>query len=147
MKILHTLLLIVTFTFVASASAEDHKEWLQDGAPAANSDSRKTIDGFGASVIITADPDWESKWDTPTEVVPTFSVAQSLKRGEEAAILIFFANPALDAAGTVDVTFDLTMTGPDKKVTEDRGLNAFCRHIGRSADQYLSGGEYHTLHW
>jgi hypothetical protein len=146
MKILYTLLLILTFTFAASASADDHKEWLQNGAPAANSDARKTIDGFGASVIVTADPDWESKWATPSEVVPTFSVVQSLKRGEQATILIFFANPAVAAAGTVDVTFDLTITGPDKKVTENLEIKGFVGKLsGQPANIYLAGNVIHFI--
>jgi hypothetical protein len=146
MKTLHTLLLILSFTFVASASAEDHREWLQDGAPAANSDARKTIDGFGASVIVTADPDWESKWATPSEVVPTFSTVQSLKRGEKATVLIFFANPAVTVAGMVDVTFDLKITGPDKKVEENRGLKAFSGTLdGPPTNIYLAENVIHFI--
>jgi hypothetical protein len=140
MKTLYTLLLILTFTFVASASADDHREWLQGGVPAANSDASKTIDGFGASVIVSADPDWESKWDTPSEVVPTFSAVQNLKRGEQATILVFFANPAVAADGTVDVTYDLKITGPDKKVTENRGLKAITGTLpGPPTNIYLAG--------
>lgn len=140
------LLLIFTSAFTASASADDQKGWQQNGTPAVNSDTRKYIGGFGASVIITADPDWESQWNTPAEVVPNFSVVQKLKRGEQATILVFFANPALDAAGTVDVTFDLKITGPDKKVTENRGLRGFAGTLsGPPANIYLAGNTIHFV--
>ncbi|QEM68260.1 hypothetical protein FO488_08850 [Geobacter sp. FeAm09] len=125
MKSLLLLLFLLTFAINTLAVAADDGRWLRNGIPAVNSEASKTVNGFGASVLITADPDWESTWNTPSEAVPSFLVVQNLKRGEQASILVFFANPALDAAGTVDVTFDLKITGPDKKATENRGLKGF----------------------
>lgn len=140
MKFLLSLLLVVASAVMAPAFADDQKGWLQDGNPVAGTDSRKTVSGFGASLIITADPDWESEWDTPSEIVPMFSSVENLKRGEQADILVFFTNPALDAAGEVDVTYDLKITGPDKRVTENPGLKGFAGPLaGPPANTYLAG--------
>jgi len=124
MKFLFPLLLVAVCAVTAWASPGDHRVWLQDGSPVADSDARKSVNGFGASMIVTTDPDWEGKWNTPAEVTPTFSAVHDLKRGEQATILVFFANPALDAAGTADVTCDVRVIRPDRQVVEDRGMSA-----------------------
>lgn len=123
MKYLLALLFIAASVFAATASFGDWRS--QDGEPVSNTDARKSIDGFGAAVIITSDADWESKWKTPPSTTPNFSTTDKLKIGEQATILIFFANPKQDTAGSVDVTCDIKVTRPDGRVSDDRGLKGY----------------------
>ena len=113
--------------------------WRQDGHPIANTDVRKAVDGFGASVIITPDADWESKWNTPAETTPKFTTVEKLKIGERATILIFFANPQLDAAGSVNVTCDVKITRPNNQITDNHGLKGFTGKLrGPVTNTYLT---------
>src|SRR6266446_3679595 len=57
--------------------------------------------------------DWETKWNTPPETVPTFSEARTVKRGGVVTILIFFANPKTDARNAANVRCDLRVLRPD----------------------------------
>lgn len=140
MKFLLPLLLVALSAIMSFASPGVCGALPRDNPPAADSDTNKSVAGFGASLIVTADPDWESKWDTPSEVIPTFSEVQSLKRGEPATILVFFTNPALDAAGTADVTYDLKITGPDKQMSENHALKGFTGTLGGPpTNTYLAG--------
>ena len=139
MKLLLSLLLVFVPAFFASASTEDPMGWRQDGHPVANTDVRKAVSGFGASIIITPDPDWESKWNTPAETSPEFTTVEKLKIGERATILIFFANPKLDAAGSVDVTCDVKITRPNNQITDNRSLKGFTGKLrGPVTNTFLS---------
>ena len=139
MKFLLSLLLVFVSVSIASASTEDSMGWRQDGHPIANTDVRKAVDGFGASVIITPDADWESKWNTPAETTPKFTTVEKLKIGERATILIFFANPQLDAAGSVNVTCDVKITRPNNQITDNHGLKGFTGKLrGPVTNTYLT---------
>ncbi|MBT1073443.1 hypothetical protein [Pelotalea chapellei] len=124
MKILLTcffLLLSVT----ASVFGNETMGWRQDGKSIQNEDARKSINGFGAALIITPDLDWDAKWNTPADTSPRFSTVDKLKVGSEATILIFFANPKLNSDGNVNVTCDVKISRPNSKVTENKGLRGF----------------------
>src|SRR5882762_8600387 len=68
---------------------------------------------FGASLVVTPDEDWETKWNTPPETVPTFREARTVKRGGVVTILIFVANPKTDARNAANVRCDLRVLRPD----------------------------------
>jgi hypothetical protein len=139
MKFLLLLLLVFVPAIFASASTEDPMGWRQDGHPVANTDARKAVSGFGASIIITPDADWESKWNTPAETSPKFTTIEKLKIGERATILIFFANPKQDAAGSVDVTCDVKITRPNNQITDNHGLKGFTGKLrGPVTNSYLT---------
>ena len=84
-----------------------------DGKPAPDTESRKSLDGFGGWVATTSDADWRAKWETPADGTPTFKVSRTVKRGERLAVLIFLKNPAVDAKNAANVRCDLRVTRPD----------------------------------
>ncbi|MBJ6724609.1 hypothetical protein [Geomesophilobacter sediminis] len=127
------ILLYLLVLAVPTAHAGIGDNWYRDGRPAADDDTRKTIDGFGAAVILTSDKDWSEKWNTPSDVIPRFTTVDKLHRGESATLLIFFANPKQDAEGNVDITCDVKTIRPDNRVTEDKGLPGFKGKIAGSA--------------
>ncbi len=81
-------------------------------------------EGFGAAVVVTADPDWKKKWSPPAPRLPRIDQARSLRIGQKVWALLFLTNPSADLTGTVDVTCDLRMIRPNGRVTERRGLRA-----------------------
>lgn len=83
-----------------------------DGKPSPNTESRKSIRGFGGWLLVTPDQDWREKWSTPSGTVPRFNEAHAVQRGGKLTVLIFLANPALTAAGEADVTCDLEVVRP-----------------------------------
>jgi hypothetical protein len=96
----------------------------QNGMPVANTESRKSVENFGAFVLITSDADWQKKWNTPASETPRFTEIHKLRRGEKAWVLIFFANPQQNDDKWVDVKCDIKITRPNGKVTENKGVNA-----------------------
>ena len=118
---------------------DEPQSWRQNGAPVANSESRKSVDGFGAALIVTSDSDWEKKWNTPSNETPKFTTVDKLKRGEKAWILIFFANPRADARDSVDVVCDIKISRPNGKTTEDKGAKAMKGRIeGAATNTFLA---------
>jgi len=69
--------------------------------------------GFDAVLLITADGDWQAKWDTPPEVQPEFTAADTVREGGKLTLLVFVSNMALDAAGSTDILCDYVVTRPD----------------------------------
>ncbi|MBM7119959.1 hypothetical protein [Dyella kyungheensis] len=87
----------------------------EHGHPARDTDSRRSVNGFGGSLVVTPDADWQAKWQTPSDTVPHFSVAKIVPRGQQVFFLIFFANPLLKEDGTADITCDIDVLRPDGK--------------------------------
>lgn len=86
----------------------------------------QTSDGFSASLVITADPDWQQKWESPPEVAPRFDLATEVKEGGSLYILSFLSNPKLDAQGMTQVRCDLRISKPDGSLSGDeRDLPCF----------------------
>ena len=84
-----------------------------DGNPLPETESRRSQDGFSASLVVTPDRDWQAKWETPPETVPHFSEATEVSEGGELTVLTFLSNPLLSAAGMTDVACDFIVTRPD----------------------------------
>jgi hypothetical protein len=91
----------------------------------AETEARRTVQGFGVWLVVTPDPDWESKWNTPSSVVPHFTEARTVARGGKLTLLIFFSNPQPDRMGKVSVACDITVTRPDGSYSVN-ALNASC---------------------
>lgn len=91
----------------------------QEGAVLPDTSSSKSADGFAASMIITADPDWQKKWETPPDVTPRFELSHDVSAGGELYILAFLSNPQLDAGSMADVTCDLRISRPDGSLSSD----------------------------
>ena len=97
--------------------------------------------GFGGWVLVTPDANWQAKWETPSNTVPSFSRASEVKTGGKLFILIFFTNPKLDSSGQANVACDITLTRPDGSISTHQP-NAVCfRGVlkGDPHDTYLSG--------
>lgn len=108
--------LSVLLLFLLSASAFGQQGWRdQLGQASTNTDSRKSIDGFGGWLMVTPDADWKSKWETPADTVPSFGVAHTVARGKQLFVLIFFANPKLDGSNAADISCDIDILKPDGK--------------------------------
>ena len=97
---------------------DEHEGWkTKDGKLVPNTDSMKSIKGFGGWLIITADHDWEEKWNTPSYISPRFNEAKTVKYGQKLAILTFFINPKLSDDGTVNISCGIKVIRPDKTVS------------------------------
>lgn len=79
----------------------------------------QSSEGFSASLVITADPDWQQKWESPPDVAPRFDLATEVKEGGSLYILSFLSNPMLDAAGMAQVRCDLRISKPDGSLSGD----------------------------
>lgn len=111
-----------------------------NGRPLPESESAKSRQGFSASLIVTPDKDWQEKWNTPPETVPSFSTATEVSEGGELFILTFLSNPLLDADGITDVSCDFQVQRPDGSMSADeRGLPCFKAQLkGDPHNVYLS---------
>ena len=107
------LLLPLLLAFPAASMADDG--WIDmQGNPVPESDSAKSREGFSATVLVTADQDWQQKWDTPPETIPHFTTAREVGPGGELFVLTFLANPLVDAdSGMTDVACDFVVLRPD----------------------------------
>jgi len=95
---------------------------LQPGAqdtPLPATSATQSSEGFSASMVITADPDWQQKWESPPDVAPRFDLATEVKEGGSLYILSFLSNPMLDAQGMTQVRCDLRISKPDGSLSGD----------------------------
>ena len=95
---------------------------LQPGAqdtPLPATSATQSSEGFSASMVITADPDWQQKWEFPPDVAPRFDLATEVKEGGSLYILSFLSNPKLDAQGITQVRCDLRISKPDGSLSGD----------------------------
>ena len=75
---------------------------------------------FTSVILITSDPDWLQKWDTPSSTIPQFNVAPTLKAGDTAAVLILFSGLS-EAGGRLKLMCDIEirkLDGVTQKVPE-----------------------------
>lgn len=109
----------------------------QQGKPIPETEARRSKNGLGGSLLVTPDADWQEKWNTPADTIAEFKETKSVSRGQRIFILIFFANPRLDANGRANLSCDLDVTRPDGSVsTHQTGMACF--------QEKLLGGPYHT---
>ena len=97
----------------------------EQGRPVPNTDSRKSLNGFGGWLLVTSDTDWRAKWETPSTNVPRFNEAHTVARGKQLFVLTFFANPQLDAAGNADISCDIRILRPNGTSSVDQ-KDAIC---------------------
>jgi hypothetical protein len=92
--------------------------------------STQTVGDFSASMLVTADPNWQQKWETPPEVAPQFEPATEVSVGGDLYILAFVVNPKLDDAGMTNVRCDLRLMRPDGSLSGDeRDLPCFITRL------------------
>ncbi|WP_455925859.1 hypothetical protein [Pseudomonas putida] len=130
--------LIATSLACSSAHAGYWKD--ADGNPTPDTESRRTVDEFGGSLLLTTDLDWEKKWNTSPETIPHFREASVVSEGQKLFTLIFLANPKLSANQEANVTCDLKVTKPDGSLAVDQKA-AVClkqRLAGKPDNLYLA---------
>ncbi|MFL6707366.1 MAG: hypothetical protein ACJ8HI_04080 [Massilia sp.] len=133
--------LAVLMLSAANAGYAQDSGWRgSDGQPVANSASMRSEGEFGATLLVTPDADWEQKWNTPVHTIPSFKQTEVVKYGDKVTVLIFFANPKLDAQGSVNVRCDIKVFGPAGAVTsEQKDLRCFDGPLkGSPTNVYLS---------
>ena len=95
-----------------SAAAQD--VWhTPDGKAIPETPSRKVRNGFGVSLVITADADWQAKWDTPSHETPNFTGTDTVRTGGRLAILTFVVNLKPDSRNNLNVVSHIQVTRPD----------------------------------
>ena len=73
-----------------------------------------------AIALLTPDPDWEEEWRKPRGGgAPNFRTSARVEDGGELRMLLFFANPQLDANARADVACNVRVTRPDGSVPID----------------------------
>jgi len=103
---------LILVTLAVSAQAKDAGSAFQS-APLPTIGNRGEAGGFNGMLMVTPDADWKEKWNTPSSVTPYFTTTREVARGGKIFVLIFLANPGLDAQGTANVTCDLEVIRPD----------------------------------
>ena len=84
-----------------------------DGKAIPETPARKARNGLGVSLVITADSDWQAKWDTPSHVVPNFTGTETVSTGGRLSILTFVVNPKPDASNSLNVRSQIEVTRPN----------------------------------
>jgi hypothetical protein len=92
---------------------------MPDGTTVPESESRRSINGFGAWLVVTPDQDWAEKWGTPSTVTPRFNEAKEVRLGGKLTTLIFFANPLPNSNGEVHVVCDIKVVRPNGSMSVD----------------------------
>ena len=111
-----------------------------EGKPWTDTSARQAKRGFSGALVITADRDWAVKWATPGEGAPSISETSEVGPGGQLAILVFFANPKLDAGRKADIRCDIHVVRPDGSVSADQ-KNLVCYQgpaLGDERHVYLS---------
>jgi len=124
--------LALALLFVAVPVLAQQGGWRDDKSTLIpNTETRKSAGGFAGSILVTPDQDWSKKWNTPGKVTPRFPEAGTIPRGKKVWVLIFFANPKLDADGNSHITCDLRFVKPDGSVSFDKkGMTCFKGRLG-----------------
>lgn len=88
--------------------------WInKEGKAVPQTDAMKSEDGFAASLLITSDADWQTKWETPPDTTPSFTEASEVRLGGELFVLTFLSNPQIGGDDRPRVNCDVRMLRPD----------------------------------
>ncbi|HXK24301.1 MAG TPA: hypothetical protein VMS55_16655 [Myxococcota bacterium] len=94
------------------------------GAPLPDTAFRKSVDGFGAWVLVTSDMDWQEKLYSSARRL-YFTEADTVEKGGHLHVLIFFTNPGLTETGRAEIACDIEVERPDGSISIRR-LDAAC---------------------
>jgi hypothetical protein len=111
----------ITFLLLQTLSKGAETVWKDEtGKLAKDTEYRKAKDGFGGWLVVTPDTDWKKKWETSPETVPRFTTTNTVERGKELYILLFFTNPKVGQNGEADVSCDIRTIRPDGSLSVDQ---------------------------
>jgi len=131
------LLMVLLLQAAAHAQTGGWKD--RSGKPIAETESMKSVDGFGGSLVATTDEDWQQKWNTPPESTPHFTKAETVPYGKKVFFLIFVSNPKPDAAGRASVTCGLKILSPSgTPVLDQPDMQCFDGKVQNQHHLYLS---------
>jgi hypothetical protein len=109
-----SLSFICALLLLASLAVMAQDVWrTKDGKAVPETPARKAKNGLGVWLVITADPNWEAKWNTPSHETPNFAEAQRVSTGGKLAILTFVVNPRPDSRKVLNVVSHIEVTRPD----------------------------------
>lgn len=83
-----------------------------DGTQAPNTNERKSINGFGAWLILTSDITWQDKFKVSPNKSVKLSQSAQIKVGEQLTFIVLYINPMLDLNGAIKLTCDLSILNP-----------------------------------
>lgn len=113
----------------------------QQGHPLPETSTSKSRGGLAVALLVTADKDWQAKWNTAPSTIPTFTVAHEVKPGGALFILTLLSNPKVDStSGMTDVTCDFVVSKPDgSDSVREADIPCFKTHLpGPPTNVYLS---------
>ena len=140
MKQVLTLVFLASLCVAAAAQSPSPVWKAANGRPLQETESMKSNEGFGGSVLVTLDEDWQAKWDTPPQTRPEFRRADTVPYGKKVFVLVFFSNAKLDAQGNANVRCDLQLVEPSGKLAlERKDMTCYAGKIaGSPYNLYLS---------
>lgn len=92
------------------------KGWV-DAKGKAETEARKSLNGFAGMLLVTPDADWKEKWEQPEN--PSYNTTDEVALGGSVWTLILFSNPGKRADGTIDVRCDVKVTRGDGTISVD----------------------------
>ncbi len=105
---------LAVLVLAVGAALADAGAWVgEDGRALPDTPARKTSDGFGGWLLVTADPDWRAHWNRPPRGQPSLSEARYVGYGERLTILAFYTNPATTPEGRIDIRCSVRVIRPD----------------------------------
>lgn len=111
---------LAVLLLAAAAALADAGAWIgADGRALPDTSARKTSDGFGGWLLVTADPDWRTHWDRPPKGRPSLSEARYVSYGERLTILAFYTNPATTPDGRIDIRCSVRVIRPDDTIATE----------------------------
>ena len=111
------LIVLAMLALLAFGAEPQQLEQERTGWP--ETENQKSKDDFGAWLLVTPDIDWQEKWETPSDTVPSFNESKNVKIGGKLFVLTFFANPKANHLNQARVDCQLTLTRPDGTVSVD----------------------------
>ena len=110
---------VVVLAFVASLllfPLTGYPQWHEGGRPVEDTEWHKSIDGFGASLLVTDSPEeFIESWNQPAspEYQPKISTTNRAHRGDTVEAVVLFQGCRADGAGFCDATTDFVILRPD----------------------------------
>jgi len=109
-----SLSFISALLFLTPLAAMAQDVWrTRDGKVVPETPARKAKNGLGVWLVVTADPNWQAKWNTPSHETPNFTEAKRVSTGGKLAILTFVVNPRPDSRNVLNVVSHIEVTRPN----------------------------------